>query len=270
MSAKDQQVVAEVTQACVSRISKPASSAAVAAELFQLYDLLVANVQLRRALEDSAVQPEQKSQLVSSLFGKDYLPATRELLLELSSKHWSSTGSLLQALNEAATTLLLISAQDAGQLGQVHDELQEVAQTIATQPELREIFSVRVPDSERKTDLLSRLFETKVLPTTFSLIQRSALNDTTRFEDRLRNVAQLSSTLNQQMLAKVRVVSEPSEKQLQRLAKALERKYQAPVRLQVQLDPEILGGMYISVGDEVIDGTISGRFEQVKQQLVDN
>jgi F-type H+-transporting ATPase subunit delta len=58
-----------------------------------------------------------------------------------------------------------------------------------------------------------------------------------------------------------------SERQEQRLLDVLNRIYQRPISLKVDLDTELLGGLVIRVGDEVIDGSVAARLDQARQWM---
>ncbi|HEV7451100.1 MAG TPA: F0F1 ATP synthase subunit delta, partial [Pseudonocardiaceae bacterium] len=58
-----------------------------------------------------------------------------------------------------------------------------------------------------------------------------------------------------------------SQQQEHRLLDVLNRIYQRPISLKVDLDPELLGGLVIRVGDEVIDGSVSARLDQARQWM---
>jgi F-type H+-transporting ATPase subunit delta len=55
--------------------------------------------------------------------------------------------------------------------------------------------------------------------------------------------------------------------QEQRLGDVLARIYGRTVGLQVTVDPDILGGLVVQVGDEVIDGSIAHRLEVAERRL---
>ena len=57
--------------------------------------------------------------------------------------------------------------------------------------------------------------------------------------------------------------------QRQRLADVLARVYHHPVSVQLNVDPELLGGLSVAVGDEVIDGTLSSRLVAAETKLPD-
>ena len=63
--------------------------------------------------------------------------------------------------------------------------------------------------------------------------------------------------------------TELSDAQQTRLTEVLSRIYGHPVTSQIQIDPELLGGLAITVGDEIIDGTLSSRLAAAQSQLPD-
>ena len=53
------------------------------------------------------------------------------------------------------------------------------------------------------------------------------------------------------------------------LAELLERRFGQKLNLSVQLAPELIGGIRVNVGDEVLDTSILARLEQMKVALTD-
>jgi F-type H+-transporting ATPase subunit delta len=63
-------------------------------------------------------------------------------------------------------------------------------------------------------------------------------------------------------------VARPLEPQQEaRLTASLERLYGRQVQLQVDVDPAVLGGISVRVGDEVLDGTVQRNLEAVRRTL---
>jgi hypothetical protein len=69
------------------------------------------------------------------------------------------------------------------------------------------------------------------------------------------------------VLAQVRVVVPLRDDERARLQALLEELVGRPVEMDVQVDPEILGGVWVRMGDLVIDGTIRARLEALDEQL---
>ena len=70
-----------------------------------------------------------------------------------------------------------------------------------------------------------------------------------------------------QGVATVRVAHELTEADRDRLAAALQRQYDRPVHLNVLVDPEVLGGIRVEIGDDVIDGTVAARLADARRLL---
>lgn len=68
-------------------------------------------------------------------------------------------------------------------------------------------------------------------------------------------------------VAQVGVAVELDQDQHQRLVTALARLTGRPVELRVRLDPSLIGGMVVVVGDTVIDGTLRHRLDRLKVDL---
>ena len=79
--------------------------------------------------------------------------------------------------------------------------------------------------------------------------------------------ASLAARRRQQLIAVVRTAVELSASQRRRLADALAASYGHPVHLNVVIDPSVVGGMSVQIGDELIDGTAATRLAAVRRKL---
>ena len=66
----------------------------------------------------------------------------------------------------------------------------------------------------------------------------------------------------------VRTARELGDAELRRLSKALGKQYDTTVHLHVVVDPDLVGGLRIEIGDDQIDGTISSRIDDARRRLV--
>lgn len=48
----------------------------------------------------------------------------------------------------------------------------------------------------------------------------------------------------------------------------LEKKYNKEVILKKEIDPEILGGIYVRIGNDVIDGTVKTRLDDLEKLML--
>ena len=83
----------------------------------------------------------------------------------------------------------------------------------------------------------------------------------------LSSYADAAALRRQQLVAHVVVALPLDADQRERLTAALQRQYGRNVHLNVDVDPEVLGGIRVEIGDEVLDGTISRRLQEARRQL---
>ena len=69
-------------------------------------------------------------------------------------------------------------------------------------------------------------------------------------------------------MARVRSADDVVDAQRQDLRDALGRMTGAPVELQVTLDPVLLGGVVVQIGDLLVDGSARHRLDQLKEHLL--
>ncbi len=67
--------------------------------------------------------------------------------------------------------------------------------------------------------------------------------------------------------AEVRSAVELDAATVARLEEALSRATGRPVEAQVIIDPSVLGGLVARMGDTIIDGSLRGRLESLRQTL---
>jgi F-type H+-transporting ATPase subunit delta len=69
------------------------------------------------------------------------------------------------------------------------------------------------------------------------------------------------------VIAVVRVAAPMTENQQTRLAEVLGSIYGREIHLNVEVDPDVVGGISVQVADEVIDGTVSGRLDDARRRM---
>jgi len=58
------------------------------------------------------------------------------------------------------------------------------------------------------------------------------------------------------------------ENEYNSLVEKLERKYNKEIILKKEIDPEILGGIYVRIGNDVIDGTVKTRLDNLEKLML--
>lgn len=237
-------------------------------DLFGVTGALAGNPGLRRAFTDPSRDGEAKARLAAQLFGGKVSGAAVDLFSGLVRGRWSAAGDLTSAVETLAVSSVLAAAEKAGRLDAVEDELFRFARTIAGDQGLRDAFSARTEGTDRKATLVRALLGGKAAPETVRLATQAAvLPRGLRTEHVLEGYVEAAAARRRQLVAEVVVAVPLTSAQRDRLAAALQRTYGRPIRLNVDVDPEVVGGVRVQVGGEVLDGTIAGRLHEARRRL---
>ncbi|HVL81011.1 MAG TPA: ATP synthase F1 subunit delta [Actinomycetota bacterium] len=163
---------------------------------------------------------------------------------------------------------LLQVASAEGQLDRVTDELFRFAKVLEQNYELRSALTdIAVPD-ERKQAVLDEILGAQASPHTRNLIGFVVSQGRTReLPEIVESLNSLAAQERNRVVAEVRSATDLDEEQQQRLSAALGRATGKDVDVKVVIDPSILGGIYAKVGDQVIDGTVRRRLEELSTRL---
>jgi F-type H+-transporting ATPase subunit delta len=242
--------------------------ATIGDELFAVLRVLDREHALRRALSDPAQPPERRRRLAANLFEGKVSSATLDLVKETVALRWGSSLDLAAAVEELAVTSIAAGAEAEGRLDDLEDELFRFGRIIAAEVELRRVLvDPRVP-AERKAELVATLLEGKTTAATLRLVTEAVTHPRGRSLDReLELFGRVAAERRSRLIALVRTATELSEDQRTRLTATLSAQYDRDVHVNIEVDPTVLGGMSIKIGDEEIDGTIARRLADVRRRI---
>jgi F-type H+-transporting ATPase subunit delta len=240
----------------------------VSDELFAVVSLLAGNGSLRRALTDPAMSTDLKQRLVDNLLA-DKVAAPSLALLRLAARsRWSEPRDLVDALEAVAVDAAMTRAERDDQLDEVEDELFRFERILDGEPELRAALTNRNLPAERKRDLVHRLLDGKAAPVTVSLVERAVLYPRGRTIERvLDEFTSFAAQRRSRLIARVTSAVPLTDDQQERLADALAREFGHEVRLQLVVDPSIVGGVTVRVGDELLDASVLRQLGAAQRHL---
>lgn len=241
--------------------------AAVGNELFAVAAALDATPAVRRILTDPSTEADARSGVAASVLGDKVSPATLAVIDAAARGRWTGGRALSDAIELAGLAAHVAAADRAGSLDTVETELFETQRLIEAERELRATLSDRTIPADRKASLVDTIFDGKVAPATLALLRQAAAGRTGSFDAVLERFADEVAARRSRTLAEVRAAAPLGADELERLQKALSNKYGTEVHLNTIVDPTIIGGLKITIGDDVIDGTIAGRLEDARRQL---
>jgi len=249
--------------------STDASALSAAAEgLFAVVVLLDHEGTLRRTLGDPTTDAAAKDALLDGLLGSQLDPTALDLLKQAVAQRWSSPRDLVDALEVLAATATFLVAEKNGELDRVSNELFRFERAVAGAPELRSVLTDRGLAADRKKALLDGLLEGKAAEGTRRLVEALVLSPRGRtLEDGLAEFGDLGAQVRSRSLATVTTAIPLDDAQQQRLTASLSAQLGRQVQLQVDVDPTVVGGVLVRVGDEVIDGSTRSRLAEARRAL---
>ena len=147
-------------------------------------------------------------------------------------------------------------------------ELFRFARLLEREPALRAALTDPALPVERKSGLLRDLLGGKAQPTTVRLVEIAVTRPRGgSLEHTLEELSRLAAQRRSRYVAQVRVAAPLDAAQETRLSASLARIYGREVQLQVDVDPSVVGGVEVRVGDEVLDGTVKHSLDQVRRRL---
>ncbi|CAN2180404.1 AtpH F0F1-type ATP synthase, delta subunit (mitochondrial oligomycin sensitivity protein) [Candidatus Nanopelagicaceae bacterium] len=267
-SSRQSLVAARVALDAAIKGASAASASELSSHLFFAADVFAGNTSLRRAITDPSRDKAAKAALVKDLFGKSTGALAISLLSDVSALRWSATKDVIHVIEQLAIEAEASAANIANELDRVEDEFFETSRLVADNFELRKAL-VGVGSSEAKSALIADVLGKKASASTVKLA--SALVSHLRgrsieaaFADYLFGLANRRNRL----IAVVRTAAALTDAQAKRLATALEKKVGQPIRINVQIDPTILGGVSIKFADELVDGSVVNRLANAGRALV--
>jgi len=245
-----------------------AGLARISESLFAVVTLLAGQGSLRRTLSDPAVEAQAKVRVVDSLLAERIDSAALEIVRGLARQRWSEPRDVVDALEELAVEAALQQAETERVLDEVEDELFRFGRIVAGQPDLRAAFTNRALPADRRSQLLHMLIDGKVADVSAALIERAVLSPRGRTIERvLDDYAELAAKRRERLIAHVTSAIDLSEDQQERLVAALRREFGSDIRLQVVVQPDLIGGLTVRIGDELIDGSVLRHLGAARRQM---
>ena len=225
------------------------------------------NRSLRIALADSATAADNRSAVAKQVFTGKVSDVTTATVASVAARDWSSDDDLVAGLRRLGQESLLLSAKAAGTLDTVEDELFRLARTVKADGALEQALSDRSRSAADRAGLLRSLINGKVDTVTEKLAADAVETSSEAPGDAIDELSRLAAASSGRKVAYVTSAGELSAQQRTELAAKLADIYDAPVTLHVEIDPKLLGGVVVRVGDERIDGSIAGKIATLRRSV---
>ena len=161
------------------------------------------------------------------------------------------------------------AAVAAGNRDEVIEQLDSlIADVLDTSPQLDALFGNPMISAEQKLGIIQAIFSGRALPIVLSFLQavaknerlvhlRSIVDAVHQLRDQADNVRRVGATTAHPM----------SPELTARLSESTGTLLGCRVQLETDVDPTILGGVILRIGDTVYDGSITVRLEQLRKKM---
>jgi F-type H+-transporting ATPase subunit delta len=241
------------------------TASTLSAELFFVADVLGSNISVRRALTDTSRDAAAKGVLIKDLLASKVGKATVGLLTDLSALRWSGAKDLVQVIEQLAIEAEATAANISGELDRVENEMFVISNTISNSSELRKAFK---SDAQvAKAQLAAELLKNASSSTTKLVSQMVNAWRGRSIESAFADFQWALAARRNRVIALVRIAAPMSQAQQDRLEAALNKQVGQPVRMNIEIDPAVLGGVSVKFADEMVDGSVSNRLAGAARAL---
>jgi F-type H+-transporting ATPase subunit delta len=166
-------------------------------------------------------------------------------------------------------TPLFELAQEKGQIDQVESELDLVVASIGGNSRLQAVINDVLISAEVKQNLFRQIFAGKVLPLMLNFLLVVARKRREAHLPEIRDVfVDLANQARGLVEVEVRSAVPLEEATVGRLEKSLVSRLGKRVRFSTQVVPDLIGGLVVRVGDQLMDGSVKTRLHRMKERLV--
>ncbi|WP_249217055.1 F0F1 ATP synthase subunit delta [Nocardioides palaemonis] len=256
---------ADAYAATAGALTGTGDAGAVGQDLFGVADLLRSEPGLRRVATDASVPGEAKAGLVREVLGGKVSDLALAVVTVAVAQRWTASRDLADALERIGVVSVAQSA--GGDADRLEDELFAFGQVVQGSPELRDALSDPARSRADKARLLGDLLGDKVHPATVLLVQQALSGSHRTVQVALTEYQKVAAEVRNQGVATVRVARPLADADRERLAASLSRTYGREIHLNVVVDPAVIGGIRVEIGDDVIDGTVASRLDDAGRRL---
>ena len=243
------------------------AAAALSTDLFAVVNALGQNVALRRAITDPSRSAADKAGLLKQLFGSRISDNALNIANSAVNNRWSSPSDLLISLEQIAIQAEAGAANSRGELDKLEDEIFTFGRALAANQDLRNALNGNPDAVAEKKALVNNVLKSATSSTKALVAQVVNGLWGRNIESALSDIAYATAQHRNLVVAHVQSAIDLSADQKAKLASALSAQIGQAVRINVETNSKVIGGVSIRFRDELIDGTVISRMAEASQAL---
>jgi F-type H+-transporting ATPase subunit delta len=224
---------------------------------------IAGSTQLRALLADPSIEAAEKIGLIGRIFGT-LDSAAASLLGSLVAARWSDSDQLIDGIEQIGIRAIADSSSGDA----LESELFAFSRAVSSDPELELAVGSKLGDTDAKAQLVDTLLGTKATAGTLAIVRHLVQSPRgRRIGNLLNSAAEIVADASGGVVATVTAAAPLTAAQLDKLSATLQQQYGREPRISVRIDPAVIGGLRVQVGDDVIDGTVASRLTELRLQL---
>lgn len=237
-------------------------------EMFTIASVLDKNPRLQRALTDQGRPLSDKTALLETLLGGKVLPITMTIMTDLVSRNWSRAYDIDNAVEDFGVDAMMYKADADKETLQVSIELARLQSALLNLPVVRSRLSDDQAPASARIELVHALIDPMHFhPVTVRLAEHVAAEPRNRrFLETIQWLIEKFSRHMGESMVTVTTATELTQEQIDKLIAIYSKKVGRPVHINSVVDPTVLGGMRIQVGDEVTDNTVVAQLKNLQRK----
>ena len=161
--------------------------------------------------------------------------------------------------------------QEKGILDQLNEEIKYISQLIDEDEELGHFLISPSISRSSKTEFIRKVFSNHLSEYTINLLNVLIENDRQSYiSDIAQNMGVLIDEINNRQTVTLISALEIDNKLKDKLKTGLSDMLKQDIRFRDEIDPDILGGIVIKIGDKVIDGSLLKDLNNIKKSLLNS
>ncbi len=252
---------------------KPTLSAGgveLGAELFAALKVIEENGALRRSVTDPTVEANRRQELIGNIYANKVSAEAVKVLQGLAGTRWSTEREFGDAVEDMAATAVVHSAERNGLAGleSLTQQLLAFNHAVEVNHELQRALTDQQAPVSARGELAVSLMTADAMDAAKVLVRQAVeLPRGAKPVDLVRRFADISAKQQRQWIADVTVARPLQQTQVDRLAKSLSATFGRELTLNIEIDSQLVGGIRIQVGDEVIDSSVATRLNDLNTTM---
>ncbi|MER7071429.1 F0F1 ATP synthase subunit delta [Terrabacter sp. NPDC000476] len=268
MQGSSRAAAAASRDALTGALAGGADRSRLAEELFAVVGLLDGSTSLRRAVADTSREGSDKVALADRLFAGKVGDETLAVLRGVFGQRWTDERDLTDTLEAYAVESVIAQAEGEGRADRVEDELFRFERIVASDGGLRTALTDAQASGERRLALVESLLGDKVAPEALGLVRQAVRAPRgRRFDRTIERYLDIAARRREQQTATVTSAVPLTDEDRARLAAGLATVYGGTVHINTVVDPRVMGGVKVEIGDELIDGTVIRKLDAARRAM---